>query len=227
MGLTDVLARAAVRRSHVLVIEVRGRWRTRVAVERAVASRGWLLALSPADADVVAVCGHPGPQLAEAVERVWHEMPGPRVRVDVADEAEVASRLDEARTALLDTPRHHDDARTRPFAADLIASNSADTDDEASSGDGDDGTADEGSGEDNGQGGGCDQGQHDGHQGHDAHGDMDHGDMDHGDMDHGDMEMAPGGIPLAGGAEDRDGLEMDVLEVPLGPVLPHWPPGSF
>ena len=58
-----------------------------------------------------------------------------------------------------------------------------------------------------------------------ARGDMDHGDMDHGDMDHGDMEMAPGGIPLAEGAEDRDGLEMDVLVHPLGPLLDRWPGG--
>ncbi len=44
-------------------------------------------------------------------------------------------------------------------------------------------------------------------------------------MDHGDMEMAPGGIALAQGGEDRDGLEMDVLNVRLGPVLPFWPGG--
>ncbi|MDE0776904.1 MAG: hypothetical protein OSB43_11565, partial [Nocardioides sp.] len=55
--------------------------------------------------------------------------------------------------------------------------------------------------------------------------DMDHGDMDHGDMDHGDMEMAPGGIALAEGADDRDGLEMDVLTHPLGPLLDRWPGG--
>lgn len=45
------------------------------------------------------------------------------------------------------------------------------------------------------------------------------------DMDHGDMEMAPGGISLAEGAEDRDGLEMDVLVHPLGPLLDRWPGG--
>ncbi|MGC5583165.1 hypothetical protein [Ornithinimicrobium sp. W1665] len=39
------------------------------------------------------------------------------------------------------------------------------------------------------------------------------------------MDMAPGGIPLAEGGADRDGLEMDVLRVRLGPVLPHWPAG--
>ncbi len=37
--------------------------------------------------------------------------------------------------------------------------------------------------------------------------------------------MMPAGIPLAEGAEDRDGLEMDQLHLPLGPVLAHWPAG--
>ncbi|WP_146211221.1 hypothetical protein [Quadrisphaera granulorum] len=69
------------------------------------------------------------------------------------------------------------------------------------------------------------------------HGDMDHDGMDmsdHGDMDHGGMDMSdhggmdmsgPGGIALASGGEDRDGLEMDVLHVQLGPVLGLWPSG--
>ncbi|MBY0291274.1 MAG: hypothetical protein K2X52_29660 [Mycobacteriaceae bacterium] len=39
------------------------------------------------------------------------------------------------------------------------------------------------------------------------------------------MDMAPAGIALAQGADDRDGLEMDVLDVRLGPVLPRWPAG--
>jgi hypothetical protein len=51
---------------------------------------------------------------------------------------------------------------------------------------------------------------------HDEHG---------GHHDHGSMDMAPGGIALAEGAEDRDGLEMDVLVHPLGPLLDHWPGG--
>lgn len=49
-------------------------------------------------------------------------------------------------------------------------------------------------------------------------------DMNHADMGGGDMS-GPGGIPLAGGDQDRDGLEMDVLSVRLGPVLPAWPAG--
>ncbi len=46
------------------------------------------------------------------------------------------------------------------------------------------------------------------------------------DMDD-DMDMSgPGGIALASGSDDdRDGLEMDVLHVPLGPVLASWPVG--
>ena len=42
---------------------------------------------------------------------------------------------------------------------------------------------------------------------------------------HDHSAMMPDGIPLAEGAEDRDGLEMDELHLPLGPVLAHWPAG--
>jgi hypothetical protein len=35
--------------------------------------------------------------------------------------------------------------------------------------------------------------------------------------------MSPGGIALASGGEDRDGLAMDVLHLRLGPVLSYWP----
>lgn len=49
--------------------------------------------------------------------------------------------------------------------------------------------------------------------------------MDDGDMDGMDMS-GPGGIALASGSDDdRDGLEMDVLHLPLGPVLASWPAG--
>lgn len=173
MGLISRLERLAARSAHVLVVEVPGHWQIRATVERTVLGRGWTLAVSPADADVLAVCGAPGPQVGEAVEQVWHQMPGPRVRVDVRHRDEVATRLDEAHVRLLDTSHHRNDALSRPAAQDLLAD----------------------------------------------------GDMDHGDMDHGDMEMSPGGIPLAESGEDRDGLEMDVLNVRLGPFLPHWPAG--
>ncbi|GAA1294635.1 hypothetical protein GCM10009609_75010 [Pseudonocardia aurantiaca] len=38
------------------------------------------------------------------------------------------------------------------------------------------------------------------------------------------MEL-PGGLPMADLGEDRDGLALDRLHVPLGPVLPDWPAG--
>ena len=62
----------------------------------------------------------------------------------------------------------------------------------------------------------------------DGHHGMDHDGMAHSGhhgMHHGAMEMAPAGIALAEGAQDRDGLEMDVLHLHLGPLLPHWPAG--
>lgn len=51
-------------------------------------------------------------------------------------------------------------------------------------------------------------GEHGGHEGHDM----------------GGMEM-PGGVPMAERADDRDGLALDQLHVPLGPILPDWPAG--
>jgi hypothetical protein len=38
------------------------------------------------------------------------------------------------------------------------------------------------------------------------------------------MEL-PGGLAMADLGEDRDGLALDQLHVPLGPVLPEWPSG--
>ncbi len=220
--------------AHALVVEVPGSWRTRVAAERNVAARGWRLAISPADADVLVVCGEPGPGLAEAIEGIWHQMPGPRVRVHVHAGDEVGARLDEAHTGLLDTDRHRRDAQQRPTASELLAEQAGSrAESHGGHGDTDHGSA--------GGHEGMDHEGHDSHEGmeHGSHEGMDHGShegMDHGShegmdhgghegMDHGGHEMSPGGIPLAEGGEDRDGLEMDVLQVRLGPVLRDWPAG--
>ena len=191
MGVSELLARYAVRRAHVLLVEVPGSWSLRVAVERQVLARGWQLAEAPADADVLVVCGLPGPELGELVERVWDQLPGPRVRLDLsrveALDGGLDGALDTVAAELADTASHREDARQRSAAPDSAAAAADDADMD--------------------------------------HADMDHGDMDHADMDHGDMDMAPHGIPLAEGGQDRDGLEMDVLHVPLGPILRHWPAG--
>jgi hypothetical protein len=42
--------------------------------------------------------------------------------------------------------------------------------------------------------------------------------------DMGEMAM-PAGLPMAGRAEDRDGLKLDQLRVAFGPLLPDWPAG--
>lgn len=175
------LASLAVSRVHVLVVEVPGWWTTRVTVEQALVARGWPAATSPADADVLVVCGDAGVALAAAVDQVWEQLPGPRARVTVLSPDEVPTALERAASLLLDDDHQVADARDRPAWS-------------------------------MGGGGG-------------GHGEMDHGEMGDGEMDHGDMDMAPDGIPLASGGDDRDGLEMDVLHVPLGPVLPAWPAG--
>ena len=58
-----------------------------------------------------------------------------------------------------------------------------------------------------------------GHSGHEM-GQSGH-DMDH--SGHGMDMSGPGGIPLAEGSEDRDGLEMDATHLTLGPILSDWP----
>ena len=218
MGLSGALARLAVRATRVLVVEVPGHWATRMEVEHQLLRRGWRPAWTPADADVLAVCGVPGPELSELVDRLWEQMPGPRVRADITSPGTVGSALDAAAALLLDTPHHRTDAQERAQEPEI--------------------PEDADHGGHGGMGhGGMDHGEMDhGEMDHGGHGGMDHGGMDHGEMDHGGhggmdhsghggMDMAPGGIALAGGGEDRDGLEMDVLHLPLGPVLPFWPAG--
>ncbi len=184
MGLSDVLARYATRRTHVLIVETPGSWRVRARLERDLIERGWRLGLSPADADVLAVCGTPGPDLGSVVTRLWDQMPGPRVRTDLDARTDIGEALHTVAGRLADTASHREDAAHRDHEPHTAS----------------------------------DENPMD-HEG------MDHGDMEHGEMDHGDMEMAPDGIPLAEGEDDRDGLEMDVLHLRLGPVLPHWPAG--
>ncbi len=199
MGVRAWLARRAVRATRVIVVEAGDGFAARVAVERALAARGWLVAESPASADALLVAGRATDELAEVVERLWDAMPGPRARAAVTTAAAAPAALDELAERLTDAATQAEDAAART-APDLgEGMDHGDMDDE-----------------------GMDHGDMD-DEGMD-HGDMDDEGMDHGDMDHGDMDMAPDGIPLAEGSEDdRDGLEMDALPVRLGPVLRHWP----
>ncbi|WP_157235701.1 hypothetical protein [Brachybacterium sp. P6-10-X1] len=230
--MTRIFARLAVRAARVLVVEVPGQWLARVELEQQILRRGWRQAWTPADADVLAVCGVPGPELAELVDRLWDQMPGPRVRADIDSSGSAGSALEDAATRLLDTPHHRTDARERAQKPpSLEPHRQMDNGDHEVMDHGGHGQIDH---EAMGHGG---HGQidheamgHGGHgqmdheaMGHGGHGQMDHEAMGHGG--HGGMDMAPEGIALAQGGEDRDGLEMDVLHLPLGPALPFWPAG--
>ncbi|WP_245906073.1 hypothetical protein [Mycolicibacterium palauense] len=225
MGLSAALSRPAVRRAHVLMVEVPGYWVTRATLETHLLARGWRCAGAPAAADVLAVCGPAGTDLSGAIDAVWDQLPGPRVRVDVAGPADVDDALRRAAESLLDDRRHRDDAQTRSRRPELAAESGG-----MDHGGMDHGGMDHGGMDhaamDHGGHGEMDHAGHGGmdHEGMD-HGGMDHAAMDHGGMDHGGMDMAPEGIPLAGGTDDRDGLEMDELHAALGPVLPYWPAG--
>ncbi|MFE9503374.1 hypothetical protein ACFYO6_12750 [Streptomyces anthocyanicus] len=182
MGLTAVLTRAAAARPRVLLVATPGGTAVRLAAEKELRSRDWPSASTPAGADLMLVAGPDCARLGPALERLWRDMPRPRVRVRAVTADEVASVL-EAGRARLATPeddrgfeggvhtRHHDDG---PEAG--------------------------------------------GHGGEHA-GDSDSDSHSHGQ---GDMEM-PGGLPMAEPGEDRDGLTLDRLHVPLGPFLADWP----
>lgn len=191
MGLNDLLARSAVARASVLVVEVPGWSRARCAVEAGMRRRGWRPALSPADADALVVVGEAAERWRAAVDLVWEQLPGPRARATVTAAVDAAATLDGLHAELADDTRQRRDAAARSTEPAM------------------------------GTQAGVNAQAQDGDRGEDSDPDMDPGDMHPGDMD---MPM-PGGIPLAGGAEDRDGLQMDVLHVPLGPVLPAWPAG--
>lgn len=159
VGLTRLLLRVAADRPHVLVAEVPGGTRIRLAVEQELRQRGWPAAASPADTDVLVVAGPLGPRLQPLADRVWQQIPGPRAFLHLLEPDTVSAALDDARGSLAGGGEPLATASQVP--------------------------------------------EHGGDQ---------------------DMEM-PGGQPMADRGEDRDGLMLDQLHVPLGPLLPDWPAG--
>jgi len=209
--VTSHVARLAATATHVLIVEVPGWGETRMLLEAELNRRGWTSALSPADADLLAICGIPGEELGAVCDRVWDQLPGPRTRVNITASARISASLDAAVADLVDDARQRHDAASRSRSS-VPEDSPPDADVHA----------------DMDMTQGADEAGMD-HEGMDHenmdHENMDHENMDHGGMDHENMEMLVHGIPLAGGGDDRDGLEMDVLTVPLGPVLSHWPAG--
>ncbi len=227
MGLTERLARAAVRRPHVLLVPVPGQRPLRWAAEDALDELGWARAASPAEADVLLCCGDPGRDLAEHVEVAWEGMPGPRARVSAATVSDVEPALRAAVRELADVSKQRQDAQTRG-AARLSSADRGDVAEEAHDGSTGDATHPDGASTDapgmdhdmstTGETAGMD---HDMEMSGGATGGTDHS-MD---MDMGMGMDLPGGLVMADRVEDRDGLRLEGLNLSLGPLLPSWPAG--
>jgi hypothetical protein len=208
VDLTGLLLRAGATRPHVLIAAVPGGTQVRLAAEEQLRRRGWPSALTPANADVLLVAGTPARDIAGALEATWAAIPAPRARVHAASPGEVAAALDAARAELASEARQRHAAAAGAGQPD--GQHDRPTDD-----------AMPGHGEHVMAGYGNDTGH-----GHDTGGDGTHDMGDGGDRTHGmgEAEM-PAGLPMANRGEDRDGLKLDQLHVPLGPVLPDWPAG--
>src|SRR5699024_12393721 len=72
-----------------------------------------LLASSPAQWVVSFWFSAPGHEQTDLANRLWEQMPGPRVRIGIASPGAVVPALDNATALLLDTSHHRTDARER------------------------------------------------------------------------------------------------------------------
>jgi hypothetical protein len=195
MDLRRLLLRLASARPHVLLVALPGATEARLAVEAELGRRGWPAAVSPADADVLVVAGTPGPAMAAVVDRVWAQMPEPRVRVDVEKVVDVPRALDGAASRLADRGPGDEPAEDRTDAHGEGASPPGDS-------------------------GGHEHGGQD-HGGHD-HGGHQHGGHDHGSMEMpGGLPMADLGEDRDGLALDRLHVALGPLlpDWPAGLVL--------
>jgi hypothetical protein len=226
VDLTRVLLRAGATRPHVLAVTMPGATAVRLAAEDYLRRRCWPEAMTPADADILLICGDPVAPMATAVAETWRATPAPRAQAMAACPAEVAGALDEARARLAD--RDSQRALAPVGARSALLRHSRAGQQPGISGH----HTETGHGDHDAMGG------HDGEMRHADHGEMgysdpgemqaDHGDMAGMDMGGMDMHMATGpvrGLPMAHEGDDRDGLRLDRLHVPLGPVLPDWPAG--
>ena len=111
MELTRLLLRLSVPRAFVFTVS--GSTAIRLTVERALRERGWAEAMSPADADILVVCGDGQAGMTAMTDRVWDQIPSPRSRIRILTPEAVPAQLDEAKSALLDLDALRMDATTR------------------------------------------------------------------------------------------------------------------
>ncbi|MBN0043539.1 hypothetical protein JS756_05360 [Streptomyces actuosus] len=270
MDLTAVVLRAAAARPRVLLVTVPGGTAVRLAAERALRSRDWPSASTPAGADLMVVAGPDCPPLRSALDRLWQDMPQPRARVRAQAPDDVSSVLDAARDRLRSPGRSRADVRgtadgnghsDRGHPGDRGVGGGVPRAGDPAAEDGGPGSGAYGEPPEDGSRGGRPGGRQgavgahraapdDRRGGHpDPHDTAEHGDdrrADHGGQGgngehggradpgggsgghdghgNGGMEL-PGGLPMAEQGEDRDGLTLDRLHVPLGPLLADWPAG--
>lgn len=114
MDLTALGARLrGFARPRPLLVDAPGSTAVRWDVEARLRELGWVVARSAAEADLLVVCGEPGPELATAVAVVWGQLPTPRARVTVTSTAQAGSDLRAARAQLADTGHQRRDLLAR------------------------------------------------------------------------------------------------------------------
>lgn len=105
MDMRARLLRAVAARPRVLLLTAVGGTGVRLAVERELRRRDVPQALTPADADVLFTAGEFAPEAAGAVERLWQDMPAPRIRTGARTAQEAPAALAAACAALADPHR--------------------------------------------------------------------------------------------------------------------------
>ncbi len=120
----DVIRRVqrwAWSRPRVLLVDAPGARDLRWTMESELDRRGWPIAASPAETDLLVVLGTAGEGLSRAVDVLWSQVPQPRHRSSVGSGTDVGRVLDTALDGLLATATGAPlDEQTRPSPATLL-----------------------------------------------------------------------------------------------------------
>lgn len=103
MDLRGRVTRWGLARPRVLLVDAPGDDTLRWEVEDELDRRGWRMALSPADTDLLLTLGAAGPQLSGATDVLWSQIPRPRHRATLTA-ARMHEQLNAVAVALLDVP---------------------------------------------------------------------------------------------------------------------------
>ncbi len=102
----------------VLIVEIPGWATTRIAVERAVSADGWRLALTPADADLLVVCGQSNLAWDSVIDVLRSAAARAGCPGRCAGTARCSSRAPAQRPRASDTSDGRHTVRTKPTARD-------------------------------------------------------------------------------------------------------------